>query len=304
MKNFILFLSVLIFGMSNAQLPVWVNSFDTPADLQGWTFHDLNGNGNGWVQGPNIYHNGTSLTYGTSGVLRYSINLVPTGNATGFATENDWIISPEIDLSNASGVITLAGYLGRQRSTHASVSRDVYIFVSTPEKMVPELSDFQQLATDAQAAGGAQYKFAAGNNLPTDLTQYAESLIDISAFAGKKIYLGLWSNRISSGGAFNVQNINIDEMAIYASVLSTQDSETNKSLTKIKQNPVAGSLQLQLNPAMKETNTMVTVYNAAGQKVLKSKYAQEIITNNLSSGTYIAVVSDGIVTEKVKFIKK
>jgi len=304
MKNFILCLSVLIFGMSNAQLPVWINSFDTPEDLQGWRTFDINNNGNGWMQGQNIYHNGTSLTYGTSGVLRYSINLVPTGNATGFAAENDWIISPEIDLTNASGTITLAGYLGRQRSTHASVSRDVYIFVSTPGKMVPELVDFQQLATEAQDAGGAQYRFSAGSNLPTDLTQYAESLIDISAFAGKKIYLGLWSNRISSGGAFNVQNINIDEMAIYASVLSTQDSETSKSLTKIKQNPVAGSLQLQLNPAMKEANTMVIVYNNAGQKVITTKYVKEINTSKLSIGTYITIVSDGIVTEKVKFIKK
>ncbi|WP_435524175.1 hypothetical protein [Chryseobacterium indoltheticum] len=65
--------------------------------------------------------------------------------------ENDWIVSPEIDLTNAGGTITLAGYIGRQRSTHASVSEDLYIFVSTAQKPVPGLTDFQQLAADAQS---------------------------------------------------------------------------------------------------------------------------------------------------------
>ncbi|WP_027388847.1 T9SS-dependent choice-of-anchor J family protein [Chryseobacterium gregarium] len=305
MKKLILFSVLFLSQAVWAQLPVWSNSFDTPASLQGWTFHDVNGNGNGWVQGQNIYHNGTALAYGTAGVLRHSINLVPSGNATGFATENDWIISPEIDLTGAGGTITLAGYIGRQRSTHASVSRDIYIFVSTPQKQVPELSDFQQLATEAQNAGGALYKFSATTaTLPSDLTQFAESLVNISAFAGKKIYLGMWSNRITSGGAANSQNINIDEMAIYSSVLKTNDVKTVKNLTRVMENPVNSSLQLQLNPALKENTATVTVYNRAGQKVWMSKYSKNMNVSALSAGLYIAEVSDGKISEKLKFIKK
>lgn len=306
MKKIILLSVVLLSQAIFAQYPVWSNSFDTQADLQGWTFHDLNNNGNGWVQGQNIYHNGTSLAYGTSGVLRYSINLVPTGNATGFAGENDWIISPEIDLSNAGGTLTLAGYIGRQRSTHASVSRDVYIFVSTPQKQVPELSDFQQLAaTAAQNAGGAPYKLSATTaNLPTDLTQFAESLIDISAFAGKKIYIGLWSNRITTGSAPNSQNINIDEMTIFASVLKTNEIKKGKTLTKVMENPVGSTLNLQLNPDIKESSTRVNIYNMAGQEIMHVNYSKNINTTTLTAGTYIAIVSDGKITEKVKFIKK
>ncbi len=305
MKKLILFSVLFLSQAVWAQLPVWSNSFDTPASLQGWTFHDVNGNGNGWVQGQNIYHNGTALAYGTAGVLRHSINLVPSGNATGFATENDWIISPEIDLTGAGGTITLAGYIGRQRSTHASVSRDIYIFVSTPQKQVPELSDFQQLATEAQNAGGALYKFSATTaTLPSDLTQFAESLVNISAFAGKKIYLGMWSNRITSGGAANSQNINIDEMAIYSSVLKTNDVKTVKNLTRVMENPVNSSLQLQLNPALKENTATVTVYNRAGQKVWMSQYSKNMNVSALSAGLYIAEVSDGKISEKLKFIKK
>ncbi len=305
MKKLILFSVICVSQSAFAQLPVWSNSFDTPASLQGWTFYDLNSNGNGWTQGQNIYHNGTALAYGSAGVLRHSINLVPSGNATGFGTENDWIISPQIDLTGASGTITLAGYIGRQRSTHASVSRDIYIFVSTPQKQVPELSDFQQLATDAQNAGGALYKFSATTaTLPSDLTQFAESLVNISAFAGKKIYIGLWSNRITSGGAANSQNINIDEIAIYSSVLKTNEVKTVKNLTKVMENPVAGSLQLQLNPKLKENTTIVTVYNLAGQKVVMAKYSGNINVSTLSAGAYMAEVSDGDIRETLKFIKK
>lgn len=305
MKKIILLSVILLSQTIFAQYPVWSNSFDTPADLQGWTFHDLNSNGNGWVQGQNIYHNGTALAYGTSGVLRHSINLVPSGNATNFATENDWVISPEIDLSNAGGTLTLAGYIGRQRSTHTLVGRDVYIYVSTAQKPVPTLTDFQQLATEAQNANGALYRFNANSsNLPTDLNQYAECLIDISALAGKKIYIGLWSNRISSGAAVNSQNININEMAIFASVLKTTEVKANKNLTKVLENPVADFLHLQLNPSLKENKTTVNIYNMAGQNIIKANYSRNINVTGLTAGTYIAVISDENITEKVKFIKK
>lgn len=304
MKKIILLSVMLLSEAISAQYMVWGNSFNSAADMQGWTFHDLNNNGNGWVQGQNIYYNGTSLVYGTSGTLRYSINLVPSGTATGFATENDWAISPKIDLTGASGTITLAGYIGRQRSTHTSVSRDIYIYVSTPQKEVPEISDFQQLATAAQNAGGALYKFTATTSLPADLTQFAESLVDISAFAGKKIYIGLWSNRITSGSAPNSQNINIDEMAIFSSVLSTNEVRSSKNLTRIVENPVKESLNLKLNPDLKESKTQITIYTITGQKVLAVPYSKNMNVETLPAGVYIAEVSDENISERLKLIKK
>lgn len=70
------------------------------------------------------------------------------------------------------------------------------------------------------------------------------------------------------------------------------------------ENPVANSLQLQLNPKLKQNNTTVTVYNAAGQKIINTKYSGNINVSELSAGTYFAEVSDGILTERLKFIKK
>ncbi|MBO9691652.1 T9SS type A sorting domain-containing protein [Chryseobacterium sp.] len=307
MKKIILSSVLFLSHLAAAQSLVWGSSFDTPADLQGWTFHDLNNNGNGWVQGQNIYHNGTSLTYGTVGVLRHSISLVPTGNATGFATENDWIISPQIDLTNVSGTVTLAAYIGRQRSTHTIVARDLFIYVSTPQKEVPALSDFQAMTVDANGNDiPSAYKIQVGdsaNPFPADLNEFVESLVDLSAFAGKKIYIGMWANRKASGN--NIQNINIDEIGIYAnSFLGTKDVKTNKTVTQIAENPVKESLQLKLNPALKENITVVNIYSAAGQRVLVAQYSKVIDIAGLTSGAYIAEITDGKTTERLKFIKK
>ncbi|MGX5683092.1 T9SS type A sorting domain-containing protein [Chryseobacterium cucumeris] len=307
MKKIILSSVLFLSHLAAAQSLVWGNSFDTPADLQGWTFHDLNNNGNGWVQGQNIYHNGTTLAYGTAGVLRHSINLVPTGNANGFTTENDWIISPQIDLTNIAGTITLAAYIGRQRSTHTIVARELFIYVSTPQKEVPTLSDFQAMTVDADGNDVQSiYKIQVGdsaNPFPADLTQFVESLVDLSVFAGKKIYIGMWSNRKTSGN--NVQNINIDEIGIFNTPsLGTKDVKRNKIVTQIAENPVRESLQMQLNPALKENTTVVNIYNAAGQKVLTTQYSKAINTAVLISGAYIAEITDGKITERLKFIKK
>lgn len=307
MKKIILSSVLLVSHLAAAQSLVWGNSFDTPADLQGWTFHDLNNNNNGWVQGQNIYHNGTSLVYGTANVLRHSISLVPSGSATGFATENDWIISPQIDLTGAAGTITLAAYIGRQRSSHTIVARDLYIYVSTPQKEVPALSDFQAMTIDA---GGndipSPYKIQVGdstNPFPADLTQFVESLVDLSAFAGKKIYIGMWGNRKANGN--NIQNINIDEIGIYAtSFLGIKEVKRNKNLTQIKENPVQDNLQLQLNPALKENTAIVNIYNMTAQKVLSVQYSRFIPVAGLSAGTYIAEINDGNTVEQLKFIKK
>ncbi len=307
MKKIILSSVLFLTQLATAQTMVWGNTFDTPADLQGWSFHDLNNNNNGWIQGQNIYHNGTDMVYGAAGVLRHSISLLPNGSAAGFTTENDWIISPPIDLTNAGGVVTLVASIGRQRTTHTIVGRDLYIFVSIPQKEVPALSDFQAMTVDGSGNDlPSPYKIQVGgstNPFPADLTQFVENQVDLSAFAGKKIYIGMWSNRKPSGN--NIQNINIDEMAIYATAfLGTKDVKKNKNLTQIAENPVKETLKLKLNPAFKESTAIVAIYNAAGQKVINVQYAQSIHIGELSAGSYIAEITDGNTVERLKFIKK
>lgn len=93
-------------------------------------------------------------------------------------------------------------------------------------------------------------------------------------------------------------------MTIFASVLNTKEAKSGKNLTKVVENPVANALQLKLNPGFKENNTVVSIYNMAGQQSLKADYSKNINVTGIPAGLYVAVISDGIITERVKFIKK
>ncbi len=289
MKNLLLFTALLVFNISNAQYPVWINSFDSAADLDGWTFHDLNNNGNNWVQGANW----NIEAAGTEQVLRYSTAAL-SGNAYPNAdTENDWAISPAIDLTSASGNILLAiNWNRRYQDTNVS-GRIFYISTS------PDLAGFQLLE------GTFDYYFISDDiTFPTSPNEFVESIVDISAFAGKTIYIGLPS-KVDNDYSFQVSPINIDQMGVFASeLLSVDDINAPKVITQLVQNPVIATLQLQLNPAFEPATTLVKVYNMTGQEVLSTTYKDQKEVSALVPGNYIVHISNGTEVEKLKFIKK
>lgn len=294
-KKIILLLGLSVFGLSGAQDLVKQFTFDTPADMQGWTFHDGNGNGNQWVQGQNIISNGTELTYGMAGVLRHSKELVPTGFAPSFETENDWVISPEIDLTGASGTITLAGYIGRQGTYVSRAGRQIFIYVSTPTKPVPDLADFQAL-TAAFTMGAGTTAFPWSSNVEN----FTEVTKDLTSYAGQKIYIGMLTDSNSGSTVPNFQNINIDEISIYADVLnlSVKDSK-GKAVVTVYPNPVADVLYLK---GTDKAN--VTVYNAAGQKVLNKAVTNgQLNVNALQKGVYTITIDTNGKPSTTKFIK-
>lgn len=289
MKKIILLLIILVSGVCNAQYPVWVNGFDSAADLEGWTFHDLNNNGNNWVQGANWQNQAA----GTEQVLRYTVSpLSGSPVFSGADTENDWIISPAINLSSASGTIQLAIYWNKVYTNNNSAGRVFYISTA------PDLASFQQLE------GGFDYYFVSEDiTFPTNPNEFAESIIDISAFAGSTIYIGLQS-KVDNDLTFQIAPINIDQMGIFASTLGVEDFNTAKTHTKILQNPAASTLKLQLNPALEQTTTTITIYNMMGQEMLATAYNDQIEVSGLSTGAYIIHITNGTVVEKLKFIKK
>lgn len=292
MKNLLLFTALLVFNISNAQFPVWINSFDSAADLDGWTFHDLNNNGNNWIQGANWRDGAT----GTEQVLRYTRAPLSGIYYPNAHTENDWLISPAIDLTSASGTIQLAIYWNKVYSNQNMDSSGRVFYISTS----PDLASFQQLE------GTFDYLFLSDGDtaFPASPNEFLESIVDVSAFAGKTIYIGLPS-KVDNDLPFQVAPINIDQMGIFASeLLSVDDINASKVITQIVQNPVASSLKLQLNPAFEPTTTFVKVYNMAGQEVLASVYKDQIEVSALAAGTYIIHISNGTAVEKLKFIKK
>lgn len=304
MKKIFFAVLLLVCGSISAQEIVWETLFSDAAQVDNnWTFYDRNNNGNGWVKGKNWYReqkpDGTfEIKEGTETVLRYSLSDINGQFSTGYYDE-DWAITKEIDLTGASGKIQLVVLW---RPVEKTGGRTVFIRESS------DLDSFVQMEDQFDLGQiFVPYNFWTNGKtvIPQDPNQFAESIIDVSAFAGKKIYIGLISaNRDWDSGNVNTP-INISEMSIYAEkVLATNEVKAGKSLTKVMQNPVAGALMLQLNPAMAAAKTAVQVYSAAGQQVLNAKYSREISVAQLAPGMYIARVSDGTHTETVKFIKK
>lgn len=299
MKKIILSaISLILSSTIFAQELVWNNTFDSQADLQGWNILDTDGNGNTWLQGANWYldaNDGYKTKESSSQVLRYSNTKSDGSYVTNFDNENNWAISPVIDLTGASGKIELSVLYRLIDPRSASVGMDFYI------------SEKNDLATfEALAANASPYALwvSSPNTFPANPDEFKEDLFDISSLAGKKIYIGM-KRAGSNVDQYQQGNINIDEMAIYAEkILATNEVKAGKSLTKVAQNPVAGALMLQLNPAMAEAKTTVQVYNVAGQQMLNAKYSREISVAQLAPGMYIARVTDGNLTETVKFIKK
>lgn len=295
-KNYLSIVGILMFllplSVAGQEL-VWSNTFDTPADVDGWIFSDGNANGNQWVQGQNILYNGTSLAYGSAGVLRHSINLVPTGNTTNFTTENDWVISPEIDMTGSSGTITLAAYIGRQRTTHTSVARNVWIYVSTPEKPVPTVEDFQAMIVLDEFGGPLPSPYGSisgGNNpWPSDLTQFMESLVDISSVAGKRIYIGFRSDRRQ-----DAQNINIDEIAIYAEKISVNVPVAGVSLNKNTLNLAIGTSEtLTASVAPADATNKEVVWSSSNEAVATVDATGKVTAVAAGTATITVTTTDG-----------
>lgn len=304
MKNIFFAVLLLVCGSISAQEIVWETLFSDAAQVsKNWNFYDRNNNGNGWIIGKNWYQeqqaDGTRKTKeGTETVLRYSLTDINGQYSTGYYDE-DWAITKEIDLTSASGKIQLVVLW---KPVEKTGRRTVFIRESS------DLDGFVQME-DQHDLGQIFVPYGFGTDsetvIPQDPNQFAESIIDISEFAGKKIYIGLISaNRDWESGNVNTP-INISEISIYAEkVLATNEVKAGKSLTKVAQNPVGNSLMLQLNPAMAAAKTAVQVYSTAGQQVLNAKYAKELNVSALAPGMYLARVSDGTLTETVKFIKK
>lgn len=338
MKNFrqiLVALSLTATGAMSAQdVLVWENTFNTPEERAGWRFSDGNNNNNTWNIGkhivrqaasPNMYEE-VSPDY----VLRYSAyrpNVV--GGPANFKDDyindfEDWVISPEIDLTGASGDIVLAAMIGKV-STYSTTSasnntyRDIFVYVSTPAKPIPDFTDFQALRANITSAyvndpnvvpkrlnvTNADYT-AAGTAL------FVQATADLSQFSGKKIYIGFWHNvnfvnnsaAISTAPFKDTNSSNtfqIDEMQVFANsnTLATSDAK-NKPVFTVYPNPASDVLYLK-----GVSKASVKVFSLTGQQLLSTVVNNgKIDISTLPKGVYNLSLEINGNSSTVKFIKK
>jgi len=335
MKKIIISLTILLgISLKSQSLYVaWETTFNTQAEVNGWSFFDGNGNNSTWNVGPQLVRATSANVYTevpAEQVLRHTafipnITGGPANYKPGYDNDvEDWAISPQIDLSSYGGDITLAAMIGRvitYNTTSASNNtyRDIFVYVSTPSKPVPDVSDFQAIRANFVTsyvtnpnALPPRLNITNADYIAENNALFAQTTANLSQYAGQKIYIGFWNNRNFSNnigfGTLPFLNTNssltfqINDMQIFATQqtsLSTQESKS-KSAFSVYPNPVAEILYLK-----GITKGSVVVHNAAGQQVLKQEISNgQVNVSRLTNGVYTLLINSDGKSSATKFIKK
>ena len=272
MKKTTLLLLLLLIGFTgHAQTTVWSDNFDDE-DISDWTLTDADGDGNNWGDLFTVENNGGPIT---------PVSLISRSWQTNPLTPDNWAVSPAIDLSSASGTITVNWVTqvtafpwdNEKYSIHVGTSSDIATLVNSSTSMTEVLGQVDDAGT------------------PTDHT------LDISAFAGESmVYVAFrhWD-------VIDMDFISIDDLTVEATTLSI--NKFNANSFSFSYNKDLKTLDLEsTNLAM----TNIEIYSLQGQSVLSKSLSntnESIDVSSLNVGLYLVKVyiNDNIKT--IKFIK-
>ncbi len=281
-----LFLAALLAGISvtsQAQITVWEDDFNDN-DVTDWTLLDIDGNTSNWQASGNLQMGDDgSIYFGTEYAVlsTYNINMQDGQNLP--TSENNWAISPAIDLSFYTGTTELI--INAQTAIY-DTAKDILIYASTS----PEQASFVLVDTvNIFRPNGS-----------TDV-QFSDYTVDISEYVGEEeVYIALVT-KVTPMIGYEIDNVKINAEEIAAGL----DDLSVKTASKIKQNPVTETLQLQLGNTVNAESLNIEIYNVNGMLVKQAKYNEAgISVNGLSGGLYFLALKDGNAIERLKFIKK
>lgn len=290
MKNLLL-IAITAFSISaNAQFTVWEDDFND-SNISDWTVWDFNAV-HSWMACKDLQMNGSGqpdITIGQHSILGvYAIDMttgMPLGNGdgTGYNFDHEWVVTPAVDLSFYTGSTNLV--INAQPAIYDG-NLNLYVYASTSL----ERESFTVIDTLVLERSGGSTNLA-----------FKDYTVDISAFNGKEqVYFALVTINTNFVG-YEIDNVKITATEVVAGV-----EDINKRTTKIQQNPVAETLQLQLgDAALNSDNLNIKIYNISGVLVIDSQYSDAgIQVNTLTNGVYFVELSGDNVVEKLKFIKK
>lgn len=274
--------------VSNAQNILYSNNFDSDG-VEGWTLVDNDANGHNWVVRENNYNlNAWGGNQGNPGEV---LSLMELYNGSLFDT---WAILPQQDLSYFTGnklsFTYLKGFMG---SSGANNKIQIYA-AATPN------------IADMLANGPIATIILEEDNFTEPPVPVTIPAVNIPAqYNLAEVYFAIVSiNDVETATGMG-EAIELTEVSItYAAILGTEPIAA-KTATKIKQNPVTETLQLQLGNAVNADALHLQLYNVSGMLVKEVKYSEAgVSVSNLSSGIYFVVLNNGAATERLKFIKK
>lgn len=254
------------FAMS-AQTTFFSDDFNDE-DVTDWTIYDEDGDGNNWAD---IF-----AVTDTNGNPVTPISLISRSWQTFPLTPDNWIVSPAIDLTTASGDVLLTWKVQAAAAEWDNENYSVYVATSS------DLADLES----------ATVTFTEIYDDPNDQgTQYERSL-DLSSLSGETVYLAFRHHNVT-----DMDYLSIDDV-IVSGVLAVGTNE----FAGFKYFVANNQLNLSANTSMNQ----VALYNMLGQQVVSQKLTstnETVSISGLQSGIYIATVSIDGANKSFKIVK-
>ena len=273
MKKITLLLSLLLIGFtSHAQTTVWSDNFDDE-DISDWTLTDSDGDLNNWGD---IFAIGDQ-----NGGFVTPVSLISRSWQSVALTPDNWAVSPAIDLSGASGTITVnwvtqvaaAAWDNEKYSVHVGTSSDIATLVNSMTSMTEILG------------------------LTDDLGAPTNHSLDISALAGESmVYVAFRHFDVT-----DMDFISIDDLTVEAATLSINEFDANSFSFNYNKNLKTLELDSS-NFAM----TNIEIYSLQGQSILSKSLSntnESIDVSSLNVGLYLVEVSINDNIKTIKFVK-
>jgi hypothetical protein len=283
MKNFLLFVFIIASFTANAQIEVYNHNFNTDG-VEGWTIVDQDANGATWTLKNNEYN--TIMGSGTA----FNVLNLPNSEMNG-APKSDWAILPVQDMSFYNGVKLNFTYLKGFFETENTDYIKIYAGVTANiEEML--------------AAGPIATVTLEGDNVTEPPAPIVKTVDIPAAWNVPNVYFAIAHVRTTGDLPSSNYIIELTQVSLTAENIAGLDG-INKTATILKQNPVTETLEFQFGTNVNIDTANITIYNSNGMLVKEAKYSKAgISVADLASGMYFATLTNGAVTEQIKFIKK
>ncbi len=271
MKKTLLLASLFVGGLftTNAQTTIWSDDFNDE-DISDWTLIDADGDGLNWGDIPFVEDG--------SGNPSTAIGLVSRSWQGEPLTPDNWAISPAVDLTSASGTITLEWKV--EAATNPLWNAEKYsVYVSTFDN-IEDLGNSPISFTETYFGNGEQQT----------------KTLDLSSFAGETIYI-----------AFRHYDCEDQDYIVIDDVIVTAATASVNS-------PLAGSFSVYPNPAKDVLNisnsisaeiNSITIADINGRTIKQfdanGSVDSQINIGDLNAGVYFVNIhsNEGSLTKKI-----
>lgn len=277
MKKFLFSLFALAAFSANAQTVIYSEDFNSATvdnPPAGWVFQDMDGDG---------YNFGDMyFVPNSAGEPSTPVSLISRSWQVSPLTPNNTATSPLIDLTNASGAITLEWKVTAANNVSWN-SENYSVYVHTVEDVYEAVFEepvFTETYTGAGGFPGVQTK-----------------TVDISSFAGQSVFVTFRHHDVT-----DMDYLSLDDVTVKAEVLGVADM--NAAKVSVYPNPAKDEFKLNLSAAYNSAKTEVTVTDLTGKKVKTFAAGESYNVSDLGKGVYILTITDGVNKFTQKLIKK